>query len=124
MSFRKVPLRVLTAIALILRIASGRVVIIFTSVLLSGAFQHAVSFVVWVLKEHTSQVLHFRTDTRTQYFDILHSGQLGAPCVLVGWAAVDKCNGSLCSVLVPFREARRKKEVLSLGYHGNVVDLW
>lgn len=84
MSFRKVPLRVLTAIALILRIASGRVVIIFTSVLLSGAFQHAVSFVVWVLNEHTSQVLHFRTDTRTQYFDILHSGQLGAPCVLVG----------------------------------------
>ena len=22
------------------------------------------------------------------------------------------------------REARKKKEVLSLGYHGNVVDLW
>lgn len=35
-----------------------------------------------------------------------------------------KCDGALCSVLVLFREARRKKEVLSLGYHGNVVDLW
>lgn len=30
----------------------------------------------------------------------------------------------ICLVLLPSREARKKKEVLSLGYHGNVVDLW
>lgn len=26
--------------------------------------------------------------------------------------------------LAPSREARKRKEALSLGYHGNVVDLW
>ncbi|XP_040850857.1 urocanate hydratase isoform X1 [Ochotona curzoniae] len=40
------------------------------------------------------------------------------------WAAVSSCGKVLSPALYPFREARKKKEVLSLGYHGNVVDLW
>ncbi|XP_027957631.1 urocanate hydratase isoform X1 [Eumetopias jubatus] len=34
------------------------------------------------------------------------------------------CNGPSALLLCPSREARKRKEVLSLGYHGNVVDLW
>ncbi|XP_065741316.1 urocanate hydratase isoform X1 [Phocoena phocoena] len=32
--------------------------------------------------------------------------------------------GAICPALAPSREARKRKEALSLGYHGNVVDLW
>uniref|UniRef100_I3N3Y7 Urocanate hydratase 1 n=1 Tax=Ictidomys tridecemlineatus TaxID=43179 RepID=I3N3Y7_ICTTR len=44
--------------------------------------------------------------------------------------SLDQCIQRLSSLLPsallwgPCREARKKKEVLSLGYHGNVVDLW
>lgn len=34
-----------------------------------------------------------------------------------------RCDRVICSALVPSREARGKKEVLSLDYHGIVVDL-
>lgn len=37
------------------------------------------------------------------------------------WAGV---MGTSVLLVSPSREARRRKEVLSLGYHGNVVDLW
>lgn len=43
---------------------------------------------------------------------------------MAGWTAVGRCDRAICSALVPSREARKTKEVLSLGYHGNVVDLW
>lgn len=38
-------------------------------------------------------------------------------------AAEDRYRASVL-FFCPSREARKKKEVLSLGYHGNVVDLW
>uniref|UniRef100_A0A452QMY0 Urocanate hydratase n=1 Tax=Ursus americanus TaxID=9643 RepID=A0A452QMY0_URSAM len=41
-----------------------------------------------------------------------------------GWAAAGRCDGPSALLLCPSREARKRKEVLSLGYHGNVVDLW
>ncbi|XP_052575013.1 urocanate hydratase [Peromyscus californicus insignis] len=39
-----------------------------------------------------------------------------------GWLM--EVTDSLDHCIVRLREARKKKEVLSLGYHGNVVDLW
>ncbi|KAM6215479.1 urocanate hydratase [Rhynchocyon petersi] len=39
-----------------------------------------------------------------------------------GWLM--EVTGSLDHCIQRLREARKKKEVLSLGYHGNVVDLW
>lgn len=49
------------------------------------------------------------------------AGHWGAGC----WAvALGRCDGAACPAPAPCREARKRKEVLSLGYHGNVVDLW
>lgn len=117
MSSGKVPIRVLT-ITLILRIAWGKVVTIVTSVLLSGAFKSAVSPLSGSSKGTSGLTLAHNT----LIFSILASWV--PPLCWMEWAAVARCNGALCSALVPSREARRKREVLSLGYHGNVVDLW
>lgn len=47
------------------------------------------------------------------------AGPQGAGC----WGvALGRCDGAACPA--PCREARKRREVLSLGYHGNVVDLW